>query len=135
MIDIRNLGNYTALTLAIWHRNQECVKLLLDAGAKMANVQNLKIPEWLKNIISTRQNVTRAIITFMGVMKRRFRLKCEATKIIGYRFPRDMIHKISFEMRKTRWNDEWHPSAIRRLGACDHICGNKAKCGHNCCKK
>ena len=63
----------TPLAVAIRNNKPDVAELLLDKGAKMSNVhKRVKIPDWMNSIVTKRQNVRRSLITFIGVLRKRF---------------------------------------------------------------
>ena len=140
-LDVLDCKGITPLADAIRHNNRDCAELLLDAGAKLANVnKDIDIPDWLNDIITKRQNVKRALLIFIGVLRRRFTVPTAATVHTGNRIPRDMVNVLAAHLWETRFNHKWILAGgsggpvAKKSKPCKHKCKNKAACRHECCK-
>src|SRR3990167_4142163 len=102
-LDARNNRGYTPLARAIDFNQHDVAELLFDKGAKMSNV-NVPIPDWMNAIITKRQNVRRSLITFIGVLRKRFAVSGGGTEYTRGRLPRDVVGVISKWAWTTRFD-------------------------------
>lgn len=94
LVDVANNDGVTPLARAIQMHARECVKLLLDAGARLHLVEPVvDIPPWVHRYVKERAACRRAIVCIYGVLRRRR---------IPYRFPRDVACKIASMIWNTR---------------------------------
>lgn len=107
-VDVRSKDGYTPLAWAISNNGRDCAELLLDSGAKMSNVlEKVKIPSWVTEIVTKRQNVKRGLWAFIGVLRKRFLLGDAGLEHIGGRLPRDVINMLSRWVWATRFDPRW----------------------------
>lgn len=106
-VDVSNSSCRTPLAEAINCDQLDCAELLVDAGAKISSVhKDIKIPAWMNDIIAKRQNVRRSLLTFIGVLRRRF-VVLDAPTASGNHVPRDMVDKLSLLVWETRFDSRW----------------------------
>lgn len=107
-IDLPNINGYTPLACAIYESYYNCAEYLVDGGAKMSNVRkDIKIPNWMNDIINKRKNVKRSLLIFNGVLRKRFVVRGEGTQHLGGRIPRDIVNVLSGLLWGTRFNPLW----------------------------
>lgn len=138
-VDVLSSYGYTPLARAIYFNNRDCAELLLDAGATMENVhQDVEIPEWMDALLRKREAVKRGLLTFLGVMRKRFEVPHGGMEHMGDRLPRDMVSMLSAYVWNTRLDSRWmlegDDEQNKRI-KCGHKCNDKQGCGHKCCKK
>src|SRR3990167_661187 len=93
-LDERTINGDTPLAYAMRYNNPNAAELLLDKGAKMSNV-HVRTPDWMNAIIAKRQNVRRSLLTFIGVLRKRFAISGGGTEYSRGRLPRDVVGVIS----------------------------------------
>src|SRR3990167_9136929 len=104
-LDARNQSRYTPLARAIIRNKHDVAELLLDKGAKMSNLKKgFQIPDWMNAIVTKRQNVRRSLLTFIGVLRKRFTVSGGGTEYTRGRLPRDVVGVIS----RWAWRSEEH---------------------------
>ena len=104
-MDEQNSDCYTALAYAIYNNQRDCAERLLDAGAKISNLnKDIKIPDWIETIIIKRKNAIRSIGVFLGVMRKRFEIQGQH---IGNRLPRDVVGLLGSYLWETRLDERW----------------------------
>ena len=137
-LDARNNHGSTPLALAIRYDKPDVAELLLDKGAKMTNEDSV-IPDWMNAIIAKRQSVKRSLITFIGVLRKRFAVSGGGTEYTRGRLPRDVVGVISRLAWSTRFDGTWEdavPETVnKQLKSCNHKCKDKDACAHKCCKR
>lgn len=105
-VDVKNKNGITPLAIAIVNQKRMCAEVLLDAGAKISALPpGTEIPPWLLGGFTKRQNVTRALLTFIGVLKKRFAVR--GMEYNGNRLPRELVSMLVICIWKTRLNDKW----------------------------
>src|SRR3990167_11270082 len=118
-VDERTINGDTPLAYAIRYNNPNAAELLLDKGAKVSNVyEGLHIPNWMSAIIAKRQNVRRSLLTFIGVLRKRFILSGGGTEYTRGRLPRDVVSVISRWAWTTRFDRRWEgavPEMVKKL--------------------
>ena len=77
-------------------------KLLLDCGAQLSSVVDLKIPKWANDLASGRESCHKAVITFIGI--RRF-----GRSRVMQNTVRDVVALIAKELWSTRFLGNWIP--------------------------
>ena len=98
-------NGYTPLADAIRRNKRDCAERLFDAGAKMSNVNSdIKIRDWMRTIISKRENALKSMWAFLRVMRKRFSVEGQH---IGNRLPRDLVKLISQYLWSTRFDKRW----------------------------
>ena len=81
---------------------------MLDKGAKVNNVNKvIRIPDWMNGIVAKRQNVKRGLLTFIGVLRKRFAVSGGGTEYSQGRLPRDVVGVISRWAWTTRFDGRW----------------------------
>jgi ankyrin repeat protein len=97
--DERNMTNgRTPLATAIDFNKISCAERLLDAGAKMSNVNaNIKIPDWMKKMVAKRQRALESTWTLLGVLRKRF----------GNHFHKDLVKPLGMMLWSTRLDERW----------------------------
>ena len=116
-LDPRNNVCDTPLGRAIVFNNHDVAELLLDKGAKMSDVAR-RIPDWMRAIITKRQNVKRSLLIFIGVLRKRFAITGAGTEHIRGRLPRDVVGVISKLAWTTRFDGKWMeagPETVKKL--------------------
>jgi hypothetical protein len=83
----------TALADAIHYDSRECAELVLHAGAKLRTL-NVRIPDWMNDIVTKRNNLKAAFTVLYGILRRRIVVP-SAYNPNGDRIPRDMVRVIS----------------------------------------
>src|SRR3990167_8604705 len=118
-LDARNKFGTTLLALAIRNNWHDIAELLFDEGARITNVkEGVQIPEWMKAILTKRQNVRRSLTTFSGVLRKRFTLSAGLTEYTRGRLPRDVVGVISKWAWTTRFDRRWEeavPEMVKKL--------------------
>src|SRR3990167_5153106 len=99
----------------------------------MSNV--VEIPDWMSAIIVKRQNMRRSLITFIGVLRKRFTVSGGGTEYTRGRLPRDVVGVISRWAWTTRFDKRWELAVLEKLKSCNHKCKDKTACAHKCCKR
>ena len=111
-MDERNNYGNTPLAFAIRFNKPDVAELLFDKGAKVSNVhENVRIPDWMNAIVAKRQNVKRALWTFIGVLRKRFAVSGGGTEYTRGRLPRDVVGVISRWAWSTRFDGRWAATA------------------------
>jgi hypothetical protein len=133
-----NALGHTALAEAIDYDRHECAELLLHAGAKLRDVK-FRIPGWMNDIVTKRNNLKAAFTVFYGILRRRIVVP-SAYNPNGDRIPRDMVRVMSYMLLDTRFDALWSlPAPVspsnKKVKACKHKCKDKSLCAHACCKK
>lgn len=110
-LDVFDKNGFTPLALAIHFNHPDCAELLLDGGAKMANLHKCtKIPGWMDDITKKGRNVKQSLWAFIGLLRKRFKVVDGTTEHLGDRIPRDVVTLLSGCFWKTRFNPQWiHP--------------------------
>jgi ankyrin repeat protein len=104
-LDAQNKRGKTPLAVAIVKDKKDCAERLLDAGAKMSNVdKSVIIPPWVETIVVKRKNAMISIGVFIGVTRKRFEIQGQH---IGNRLPRDLISLISKYLWEARFDEKW----------------------------
>jgi ankyrin repeat protein len=62
-------GTCSPLCEAIQAENRKIAKLLIDRGASMKLVKEIKIPEWIDTFLASRSNCRNAVVVVMGIHK------------------------------------------------------------------
>ena len=92
---------------------------MIDKGAKLSNIREvIKIPDWMNAIITKRKNVRRSLITFIGVLRKRFAVVGGGTEYSGGRLPRDVVGVISKWAWNMRFDKTWEevvPETMKNL--------------------
>src|SRR3990167_235367 len=118
-LDERTNSGYTPLAGAISWSKPHVAELLFDHGAKMSNVHKvIRIPDWMKTIVAKRQNVRRSLITFNGVLRKRFAVSGCGTEYTRGRLPRDVVGLISRWAWTKRFDARWEeavPETVKKL--------------------
>jgi ankyrin repeat protein len=70
VVDCFSKKNYTPLAEAILYNSYNSVCLLLDAGAKISNVKNIKIPYYITDLVQKRNQVKGRIVLFLALSKK-----------------------------------------------------------------
>lgn len=106
-LEVLNHCGFTPLAIAMARNKPDCAELFLDAGAKLTHVhESIKMPDWMRDIITKRQNVKRSLLVFMGMLRRRLVVPNAATAV-GNRVPRDMVNLLAIYVWVTRFNHRW----------------------------
>ena len=135
-LDVRNKYGNTPLASAINNNKRDVAEFLLDKGAKVNTVRRV-LPDWMKAIIQKRHNVKRSLLTFIGVLRKRFAVSGGGTEHIRGRLPRDVVRLLGRWVRTTRFDGRWLlavPETVKKLKSCNHKCKDKDACGHKCCR-
>ena len=107
-LDARNDDGETPLAGTINENKPDVAEVLLDKGAKISNLrENVKIPNWMNAIVTKRENVKRALWTFIGVLRKRFAISGGGTEYTRGRLPRDVVGVISRWAWTTRFDERW----------------------------
>src|SRR3990167_1296239 len=118
-LDVRNANGMTPLAWTILTDNPDVAELLFDKGARMSNVtEDVRIPEWMKAILTKRQSVRRSLTTFIGVLRKRFTISGGGTEYTRGRLPRDVVGVISRWAWTTRFDRSWEgavPEMVKKL--------------------
>ena len=118
-LDARKKSGTTPLALAIRYNHPDVAELLFDEGARITNVkEGVRIPEWMKAILTKRQNVRRSLTTFIGVLRKRFTISGGGTEYTRGRLPRDVVGVISKWAWTTRFDKSWEravPEMVKKL--------------------
>ena len=118
-LDARNKSGTTPLALAIRYNKRDIAELLFDEGARITNVkEGVEIPEWMKAILTKRQNVRRSLTTFIGVLRKRFTISGGGTEYTRGRLPRDVVGVISKWAWTMRFDKSWEgavPEKVKKL--------------------
>lgn len=69
-VDLMNDDGYTALAHAIQLNRHDSAELLLRAGAKIRNV-NVRVPEWMNDIVIKFNNFKAVYTILYGILRRR----------------------------------------------------------------
>ena len=103
-VDLMNDDGYTALAHAIELNEHDCAEVLLCAGAKIQNV-NVRIPEWMNDIVIKFNNFKAAYTVLYGILRRRmdipFLFNPKAAN------PTPMMLLICAVLLKTRFDEGW----------------------------
>src|SRR3990167_10807885 len=91
-LEARNNIGDAPLARAIVCYKPDVAELFLDKGAKMSNVE---IPDWMEAIITKMRKVRRGLLTFIGVLRKRFAVSGGGTEYTRGRLPRDVVGVIS----------------------------------------
>ena len=115
-LDTRNKKNgLTPLARAIGSNKRDIGEFLLDEGARITNVkEGVEIPEWMKAILTKRQNVRRSLTTFIGVLRKRFTISGGGTEYTRGRLPRDVVGVISRWTWGTGFDGRWEGAVSER---------------------
>ena len=116
-LDVRNSSAFTPLGRAISNNKRDVEEFLLDKGAKMSNVARA-IPDWMEDFVTKRRNVKRSLLTFIGVLRKRFAISGAGTEHIRGRLPRDVVGVISKFAWTTRFDGKWMeavPETVKKL--------------------
>src|SRR3990167_7958866 len=109
----------TPLACAIMYNERDVAELLLDKGAKMSNVhEGVQIPNWMNAIATKRQNVKRALWTFIGVLRKRFTVSGGGTEYTRGRLPRDVVGLLGEYIWRMRFDKRWEgavPETVKKL--------------------
>lgn len=104
-LEIRATDGRTPLCEAIAHDNKDCAMALLDAGAKVNNV-NVRIPDWVQAFLAQRNAVRQSALVFLGILRRRLVVRSKAAAP-GNRLPREMVQEIGFNFWQCRRDPCW----------------------------
>ena len=95
----------TPLSYTLRRKHRDCAERLLDAGAKVSNVEeDIDIPDWVGEVIIKRKNVVASLRVFIGLMRKRYNVEGQH---IGNRLPRDLVKLISKHLWSTRFDERW----------------------------
>jgi ankyrin repeat protein len=70
VVDCFNKDGYTPLAQAIMCYSYKSVIMLLDAGAKISNVKNIKIPDYVTTLVRERNQLKRKIVLFLALNRK-----------------------------------------------------------------
>lgn len=74
----------------------------------MSNVdRNVRIPDWMDDLIRKKKNMQRSLLIFIGVLRKRFAVSGGGTEHIQGRLPRDVTVLLSHFSWKTRLDPRW----------------------------
>jgi ankyrin repeat protein len=93
-LDTLDYFGVTPLAAAIINKCHDCAERLLDAGAKVVNVHNVKIPDWIQHMIIKRKNIKASVRTFIGVAKKRIQVGKDMATLLG-----QMLWSTRFDQR------------------------------------
>lgn len=102
-VDVLNEDGQTPLELTLALCVKKNAGILLDAGAKLANLkQDRPRPNWFVVMLNRRTHCRQSCLVFYGVLRKRWRLSD------GQRMPRDMNTMLT-RMVWPSWRDaRWH---------------------------
>lgn len=83
-VNFRSEFRHVPLQLAMIGEDRlDCVKVLLDAGAKLHHLGNFGIPLQYKVLIEERQRTKHSIRIFVGVLKKRLKVGRDMANLMG----------------------------------------------------
>jgi len=109
-VDEEDHLSITALALAIQKQNPACAQVLVHAGAKLHNVHDIPIPDWLNKIVAKHNNFKSAFVTLYGILRKRLavpNLFNPHAKGIPY-----MVRMIAELFVQTRFDQRWSCSQV-----------------------
>ena len=92
VVDCFSVHGRTPLAEAIFYNSYNSVIQLLDVGAKISNVKNIVIPDYVTNLVQKRNQLKRKIILFLALNRK--------TKAI-HKDLLNIISKMIWELRDT----------------------------------
>ena len=84
------------------------VEILLDAGAKMNNVDKwIKVSPYATKVIEKRKKIKRSTLVFKGILRKRLRVGGPGAAYLGGALPKDMVNLLGLHLWDTRFNKKW----------------------------
>jgi ankyrin repeat protein len=107
-VDAANNDEWTSLNWAIYNNHQELARLLIDRGAKRANVKLSKhvqsIPDWIHQFITSRSRCCSAAIAVIGIHRYHRATITEKNDIV--------IRLLVKHIWASRMDDSWNAPSV-----------------------
>jgi ankyrin repeat protein len=103
--DVFNKKGYTPLREAIFWNGYICIGPLLEAGAKISNVKDTEIPDFIIRLVQKRNRLKKKIVLFLALSKK--------TKAV-HKDLLSTISKMVWELRNTEKEEE-KPHSKKKL--------------------
>ena len=103
VVDTKDNRGETALYEAVEFGKKDCAEVLLDAGAKICNLEDLNHPEWFLAMVKRRSSCKSSAYTLYGLLRKRWR-ECN----VSVKVPLDMIRMLTGIVWDTRHDERWN---------------------------